>query len=389
MATTTSRSSTAINNSWNTLRQNTFDDAPLHTRNKVLIVAGSSQRYRLAQILSELTLDITEATNVLEATAAVTAHGLSLVILDLNLDGYDAISLCQMLKQAHGTQLLPVFIIAENGSVQNEVRAIEAGADAFITAPLRPQVLRARVQASLRHKTLVDSLDDSESALLSLAQSVEGRDGELGQHCQRLALMVSIMGRALELSGQDIVTLQRAAYLHDIGKVSVPDSVLFKAGSLTPNEWEIMKSHAEKGERICSGMRSLAPVLPVIRHHHEKWNGSGYPDCLKGEAIPLLARILQLADIYDALTTARCYKQAFTSEEAREIMQEEARKGWRDPKLTEQFTKLIPVFSTAPVPDLSCLSLHALGRSLQGVAKNAEEEQLKIPGLYNVSIKLN
>lgn len=389
METTAFRSSTATNNPRNALRQNISDNALLHTRNKILIVAGPSQRYRLAQILSGLALEIVEASDALEATAAFTAHGLSLVILELDLDGYSAINLCQTLKQARGTQLLPVFIIAENGSVENEVRAIEAGADAFIATPLRPQALRARVQASLRHKALVDSLDDSASALLSLAQSVEGRDGELGQHCQRLALIVSIMGRALELSGQDIVTLQRAAYLHDIGKVSIPDSVLFKAGPLTPDEWEIMKSHAEKGERICSGMRSLAPVLPVIRHHHEKWNGSGYPDCLKGEEIPLLARILQLADIYDALTTSRCYKQAFTSEEAREIMQEEARKGWRDPQLVEQFTKMIPVFSTAAIPDLSRLSLHALGRSLQGPVKSAEEEQLKIPGLYNTPINLN
>ncbi|MBV9033099.1 MAG: HD domain-containing protein [Acidobacteriaceae bacterium] len=390
METTTFRSSTAANSSRNAQRQNPFDDVLQHTRNKILIVAGSSQQRRaLAQIFRGLALETAEAADTLEALALATAYGVSLVILDLHSDGYSAINLCQTLKGARGTQLLPVFIIAENGSVEDEIRAIEAGADAFFATPLHPQILRARVQASLRHKALVDSLDDSESALLSLAQSVEGRDGELGQHCQRLALMVSMMGRALGLRGQDIVTLQRAAYLHDIGKVSIPDDILFKAGPLAPDEWEIMKSHAEKGERICSGMRSLTPVLPIIRHHHEKWNGSGYPDCLKGEEIPLLARILQLADIYDALTTSRCYKKAFTAEQAKETMQEEARKGWRDPKLTEQFTELIPVFSTAAIPDLACLSLHALGSSLQGTAKNAGEEQLKIPGLYNTPINLN
>ncbi len=150
--------------------------------------------------------------------------------------------------------------------------------------PLRPRALRARVQASLRYKAMIDSLDDSETILFSLAQSVEERDPDLGQHCQRLALMAAAMGVTLSLPGHDILALQRGGYLHDIGKVAIPDHVLFKAGPLTPEEWDIMKTHAERGERICSSMRSLSPVLPIIRHHHERWNGTGYPDGLSGRA---------------------------------------------------------------------------------------------------------
>ncbi len=276
-----------------------------------------------------------------------------------------------MLKKASATQFLPVFVVAGSDDLDNEVHAIEAGADEFFVAPLRPQAFRARVQASLRQKAKIDSLDDSETVLFSLAQSVEDRDPSLGQHCERLSLMAAAMGVALGLPPQEILNLQRAGYLHDIGKVGIPDDILFKAGPLTPEEWEIMKSHAERGERICSSMRCLAPVLPIIRNHHERWDGSGYPDGLKGEAIPLLARILQLADIYDALTTVRSYKRALSPEEALRVIREEVDKGWRDPRLVELFADLLPMFETPSSPDLSHLSLNALAASIERFRSDA------------------
>ena len=359
------------------------------TRNKILIADSSVlRRHELVQILSGLALEIVEAENMGEAMTVISRQKIDLVLIDLGLDNGSAMELCQTLKQASATQFIPVFVMAQHDDTNSEVQSIEAGADGFFVAPLRSQALRARVQASLRHKASFDARDNPETVLLSLAQSVEDRDPGLGQHCERLALMTSIMGFALRLPGQDIVTLQRAAYLHDIGKVSIPDSILFKAGPLTSDEWEMMKSHAERGERICSNMRSLFPVLPVIRHHHEKWNGSGYPDGLKGEEIPLLARILQLTDIYDALTNARCYKRAFTSEEAMKIMREEAQKGWRDPELTERFAELLPVFSTTAISDLSGLSLYALARALQQVAGDLHKEHSELLGLYETPISL-
>ena len=131
-----------------------------------------------------------------------------------------------------------------------------------------------------------------------------------------------------------------------------------------------MKSHSERGERICRNMRSLAPVLPIIRHHHERWNGTGYPDRLQGERIPLLARILQLADIYDALTTTRPYKRALTPDEALQVIRDEASKGWRDPRLVELFADTLPVFRTATPPDFSRLSLNALAASIERFRKD-------------------
>lgn len=339
---------------------------------EILIVGGSTvDRENVRAALDPLGHHIVEASSTSEAIGAISVNSVDLVLIDLVVPELGAAEFCRMLKKAAATQFLPLFVMAHSDDLDSEVHAIDAGADEFLVRPFRAPALRARVQASLRHKAMIDSLDDSETVLFSLAQSVEERDPALGQHCHRLALMAAAMGVALGLSGNDILSLQRGAYLHDIGKVAIPDHILFKAGPLTDEEWEIMKSHAERGERICSSMRSLAPVLPIIRHHHEKWDGTGYPDGLKREEIPLLARILQLADIYDALTTSRPYKRTLTSDEALQIMREEAARGWRDPELVERFAEILPMFRSPTLPDFSRLSLHALAASIERFRKNA------------------
>lgn len=356
---------------WALLRSSITEGQPLSARGKILIVSdAAARRNELRATIGELDHEWIETGTTSEAIAAISMHRVDLVLIDLGVPELGGTEFCRMLKKASATQFLPVFVMATSDDLESEVHAIEAGADEFLVQPLRPRALRARVQASLRYKAMIDSLDDSETVLFSLAQSVEERDPDLGQHCQRLALMAAAMGVTLSLPGHDILALQRGGYLHDIGKVAIPDHVLFKAGPLTAEEWEIMKTHAERGERICSNMRSLAPVLPIIRHHHERWNGTGYPDGLKGEEIPLLARILQLADIYDALTTARPYKRALTPDEAMQILNEEVAKGWRDPKLVQLFADILPMFRTPTPPDLSRLSLHALAASIERYRKD-------------------
>jgi putative two-component system response regulator len=347
------------------------DDRVSGHRSNILIVGGSTRDSEsISEALGPLHHRLFEVTTTSEAVAAISVHSVDLVLIDLKVPELGAAEFCRMLKKASATQLLPLFVIADFDDLDSEAHALDAGADEFLVRPFRAQALRARVQASLRHKAMIDSLDDSEAVLFSLAQSVEERDAALGQHCQRLALIGAAMGVALGLPANDILSLQRGAYLHDVGKVAIPDHVLFKAGPLAPEEWEVMKSHAERGERICSSMRSLAPVLPIIRHHHEKWDGSGYPDGLKKEEIPLLARILQIADIYDALTTNRPYKRTLTSEEALRTIREEAKKGWRDPDLVERFAEILPMFRTPTVPDFSRLSLQALAASIERFRKN-------------------
>ena len=218
--------------------------------------------------------------------------------------------------------------------------ALRAGADEFLIKPLQPSVVRTRIRAMLRNKALIDSLEEAEAILFALAQAVEQRDSYTGMHCERLASHSVTLGQALGLSRQEQIALFRGGYLHDIGKISIPDAILFKRGLLTDEEWKTMRLHTVRGEEICRPMKTLAPVLPIIRSHHERWDGSGYPDGLRGEDIPLLGRILQVADIYDALTSARPYKPAFSHQHAIEIMFEETNRGWRDPELVPLFAEI-------------------------------------------------
>ena len=242
-------------------------------------------------------------------------------------NGSDGLDFCRRLKAHRQTRLIPILIITSVQGIDNEVAYLDSGADEFLTKPLQPAIVRTRVKTMLRNKRVVDSLEEAETILFALAVTVEQRDKETGSHCQRLAALSVSLGKALGLPNDDLLALYRGGFLHDIGKIAVPDSILFKRGMLNEEEWSVMRSHTWKGEQICSPMRSLKPVLPVIRNHHERWDGTGYPDGLAGETIPLLARILQLADIYDALTSRRSYKSAYTPEEAVAMIREGIRDG--------------------------------------------------------------
>lgn len=183
-------------------------------------------------------------------------------------------------------------------------------------------------------------IDDTEAILLALAQAVEQRDRNTAGHCERMAFIGVSLGMSMGLERPELLALYRGGYLHDVGKVGIPDSILFKPGPLTPDEWVLMRSHTTRGEEICRHLPALAPVLPIIRHHHERWDGTGYPDGLRSTEIPITARVMQIADIYDALVSARPYKRAFTPDEALRAIAEETAKGWRDPDIVELFFRL-------------------------------------------------
>jgi response regulator RpfG family c-di-GMP phosphodiesterase len=184
------------------------------------------------------------------------------------------------------------------------------------------------------------STEETEALLFTLALAVEQRDRHTAAHCERMAFISVALGMAVQLSRADLMALYRGSYLHDVGKVGIPDSILFKPGKLTAAEWVVMRSHPARGEEICRHLKSLAPVLPIIRHHHERWDGSGYPDGLRRDQIPFLARIVQVADIYDALTSARPYKPAFSADEALRTIEEETGRGWRDPEIVDVFFRV-------------------------------------------------
>jgi len=307
----------------------------------VLIVDDQEVNRRLVKgILKATGYKLLEANRPSDALAIVAAREVDLVIVDLVLPEMSGIDFCRMLKGDRRTQLIPIVMTAGVQGSEIELASLESGADEFLLKPLKPSTLRMRVRTMLRHKALIGSLEEAETILFALAQLVEKRDHYTGMHCHRLASYGVAVGQALGLSKHELAALHRGGYLHDIGKIAVPDSILFKKGVLNEEEWTVMRQHTLRGEEICRPMKSLKPVLPIIRSHHERWDGQGYPDGLAGEDIPLLARILQVADIYDALTTARSYKQAFPHERAIALLTEEAKRGWRDPELVALFAEI-------------------------------------------------
>jgi putative two-component system response regulator len=295
----------------------------------------------LRELLSSRGYEIITATEAGEAEELVRAEKPDLVLLDVVMPGKSGYELCRELKEDAATRLIPVVMITGLTDREDRVRGIEAGADDFLSKPLYPEELFARVKSLLKLKEFTDELENAESVLVALALGIEARDPYTGNHCERLAQYAADLGHYVGLSGDSIIALKRGGFLHDLGKVSIPDEILKKGTRLTPEEWVIMKQHPAIGEGICRPLKSFRNVLPIIRHHHEHWDGTGYPDGLRGNAIPLLARILQVVDVYDALRTARPYKPALNHEEAKRTMIDEANKGLWDPELVPAFFSML------------------------------------------------
>lgn len=291
-----------------------------------------------------------EGYQVIEADSGYTAINLviqkqpDLILLDVMMPEMDGFQVCELLKQNEHTRLIPIIFITALNDRRSRIRGIETGADDFLTKPFDRVELVARVKSLITQKRLNEDLDHAEQALFSIARAIESRDPNTGNHCERLVHLGKTFGEHLNLTRNQVRDLMWGGYLHDIGKVGIPDAVLLKKGKFTAEEWDIMKQHVLIGEKICQPLRSMRGVIPIIRSHHERWDGSGYPDGLIGNDIPNLAQVFQVIDIFDALTSERPYKRAFTPEEALAVMAEETARGWRNPKLMEQFTQFICSF---------------------------------------------
>jgi putative two-component system response regulator len=264
-----------------------------------------------------------------------------LILSDVIMPGKSGYELCRELKEDPATRLIPVVLITGLSDREDKLHGIEAGADDFLNKPIFSEELFARVKSLLKLKEFTDELETAESVLCTLGLSVESRDPYTVGHCERLAENAANLGRHLGLDEDSIVALRRGGYLHDLGKIAVPDEILKKGSNLTPAEWAIMKQHPVTGENICRPLKSLCFVLPIIRSHHEHSDGSGYPDGLKRNEIPLLPRILQVVDVYDALCTARPYKPALNHDEAAVTMRREARSGLWDEALVNEFFSML------------------------------------------------
>jgi putative two-component system response regulator len=315
---------------------------PQQDGGKILVVDDEPQNVEvLKRLMSRLGYDVVAAVNGESALESVAQDPPDIILLDVNMPGISGFDVCRRLKADPATRLIPVVLITTLTGSDDRVRGIEAGADDFLSKPPVLAELYARVRSLVRLKRYTDELDSAESVILSLGLTIEARDPYTNGHCRRLVTYSTALGRRLGLSDEQLVALHRGAYLHDVGKIGIPDAVLLKVGRFTEDEHALMKRHTVIGDRLCGNMRLLQDVRPIVRHHHERPDGTGYPDKLQGDAIPLLARILSVVDVYDALTTARPYKEALSSEEAVRVIREEAAKGWLFESLVDEFASLV------------------------------------------------
>ncbi len=263
-----------------------------------------------------------------------------LVLVDLVARGH-AFTVCRQLKDHHATRLIPVVIVTAQAESGERLKAIEAGADDFVLKPFDPTELRARVRSLVRLKRYTDELESAEALIVGLGATIEARDPTTRGHCQRLSEYGRLLGRAVGLGDRDLSALARGGFLHDIGKIAVPDRVLLKNGALTLAESKLIREHPVIGDALCAGLRTLRSVRPIVRHHHERLDGSGYPDGLRSGTVPLLAQIVGIVDVFDALTTERPYRRALGHDVAFQVLAEEAEKGWRDRALVDEFTRVM------------------------------------------------
>jgi cyclic di-GMP phosphodiesterase len=305
---------------------------------KVLVVDDvPANMHGLRQLLAAQGYDVLTAQDGEEAIDVATRERPDIVLTDIRMPKKDGFEVCRELRSREATRLTPVILVTGSAETDDKIRAIDAGASEFLSKPIDISELRVRVRSLVQLKRYTDDLDSAEAVLRSLALTIEARDSYTEGHCERLANYAVALGRRLQLPEEDLLTLERGGYFHDIGKIGIPDRVLLKRGKLTAAERRIMSQHPVIGERLCGDLRVLHNVRPIVRHHHERLDGSGYPDGLAGDAIPLLAQIIGIVDVYDAVTTNRPNRRALSREHAFGELLLETKRGLHRRDLVETF----------------------------------------------------
>jgi putative two-component system response regulator len=316
---------------------------PIETKRPAVLVVDDepSVTTLFARLLAREGYAVDVAHDGPSALIAVANHPPDIVLLDVKMSGLDGFEICRRLKRDPQTRLTPIVLVTGLNAREQRIEGLEAGADDFLTKPVDTHELLTRVRSLVRAKRYTDDLDSAASIIMTLAQMIEGRDDHTQGHCYRLANYATALGRRLGLDSEDLQALHRGGFLHDIGMLAIPDPVLRKAGALEPEEYELIKSHTTIGDSLVGNLRSLQAVRPIIRHHHERFDGSGYPDGLRGDHIPLLAQIMGLVDVYDAITSRRPYQRAKSVDESLDLLRAQGARGWRRPDLVEEFVGLV------------------------------------------------
>jgi len=325
-------------------------DVPDAPSRRILVVDDiDTNRMALRHFLKPHGFQIVEAKDGVEALERVAEEPPDLVLLDVMMPRKNGLEVCRELKSNPETRLIPVVFMTALDKNQDHVAALEAGGDDFLNKPFNRALLTARMGSLLKMKALNDELDQAESVIFSLARAIEARDRFTEKHVERVAENAVQLATRAGFSEKELDDVRYGGILHDIGKIGVPDHILNKPGRLTDEEFDIMKRHPVIGHQICEPLNSLAGALPLIRHHHEKLDGSGYPDGLQGDEISVPARIMAISDIYDALTSNRAYRSAMSQEKAVSILREEAAAGKLDTDLVEMF--IADVLADQPQPE--------------------------------------
>jgi putative two-component system response regulator len=310
---------------------------------RILVVDDEPLNAKLLEaLLAPMNYEVIKAFNGEEALSLVSKVDVDLVLLDIMMPGLDGYEVCQHLKASEATRLIPIVMVTALDDIEAKIKGIEVGADDFLTKPPNKVELLARIRSLINVKSLNDRLANFENVLFSLAGAVEAKDAYTQGHIQRVANMAVALARKMGLSKSEIESVRVGGILHDIGKIGVSRTILNKREPLTAQEQELMKAHTDVGYKICLPLKkNLGPALEVIRSHHEKLDGSGYPDGLKGEQISTVARVMTVVDIYDALVTDRPYRKRMAKEKALHILRQEAKEGKLDQKVIEALMELV------------------------------------------------
>jgi cyclic di-GMP phosphodiesterase len=275
------------------------------------------------------------------ALAIIEANPPDLVLLDVRMPRMDGYEVCRRIKSMPRGRLLPVVMVTGLSHTAHRVAALEAGADDFMSKPVDGSELLARVRSALRLKELYNSLDSAEHVIFSLATAVEAKDSFTERHTQRVGESARLLGHRLGLPESTLDVLYRGGIIHDIGKIGVSDSILHKPGPLDAIEMPQMQAHVEIGESIVRPLHSTTGLLPIIRHHHERFDGQGYPDRLRAREIPRAARIVSVCDAFDALVNDRPYRVKRSAAEALAVLRAGAGTQW-DPETVDLLASELP-----------------------------------------------
>ncbi|KAA1258717.1 Cyclic di-GMP phosphodiesterase response regulator RpfG [Rubripirellula obstinata] len=330
----------------------TFAQAAADTAQKMrILVADSNSTIRklLRHGLANEDYEIIEAGDGNEALKlAMQRPEPHAILIDAGISGINGLEVVRRLKSDMQYRTIPVIVMTSSDANEDINEAVEAGADEFLSKPISRGELKVRIRSITRMHRGNSEMIGAESVALSLARAVSSKDGYSSGHVEQVANVAVEFGKLLGMDSAELKMLRYGAILHNVGKIAIPDSILEKTGPLTPRERALFHQHPRVGCDICGPLQPLRPVLPIIRHHKEHFDGTGYPDGLRGDAIPLKAQVVGIVDVYSALTNDRPFRRAKTNAEAVEILRDRAFKGMHDPELISKFCDMIGELSSEP-----------------------------------------